>query len=209
MESVGYRVSWDVLDASKFGVPQSRQRLVLLASRLGPIELPTASKGAPPTVRQAIGSLSPIGAGQRSGDDPLHAARSLTDRNLARIRVSRPAGTWKEWPEEMRADCHRSETGRTYPSVYGRMSWDQPSPTITTQFYGFGNGRFGHPEQDRAITLREGATLQSFPQGFKFASPESKLNFRSIGRLIGNAVPPALARAIGRTIVAHARAYAT
>lgn len=209
LRKVGYNVVWDVLDASKFGVPQSRQRLVLLGSRLGPIELPEPSKSASPTVREAIGAFPSVVAGERSTDDPLHAARSLTDRNLARIRISKPAGTWKEWPEEMRVDCHRSETGKTYPSVYGRMSWDQPSPTITTQFYGFGNGRFGHPEQDRAITLREGATLQSFPPSFKFAPSEARVNFRAIGRLIGNAVPPALAKAIGSRIVEHARAYAT
>src|ERR1700733_6270029 len=98
----------------------------------------------------------------------------------------------------------KKKSGRTYPSVYGRMSWDMPSPTITTQFYGFGNGRFGHPDQDRAITLREGAILQSFPNDFKFHPEGVRVNFRAIGRLIGNAVPPALGRAIGDAIVAHA-----
>ncbi|WP_453945720.1 DNA cytosine methyltransferase [Bradyrhizobium elkanii] len=83
------------------------------------------------------------------------------------------------------------------------MSWDKPAPTITTQFYGFGNGRFGHPEQDRAITLREGSLLQSFPKSFKFAAEGSRVNFRAIGRLIGNAVPPALGQAIGKAIVDH------
>jgi DNA (cytosine-5)-methyltransferase 1 len=106
----------------------------------------------------------------------------------------------------MRAFCHLSDTGKTYPSVYGRMSWDKPAPTITTQFYGFGNGRFGHPEQDRAITLREGAILQSFPEDFRFAPCEGRVNFRQIGRLIGNAVPPALAQAIGDAIVSHVAA---
>jgi len=209
LREAGYNVAWSVLDASQFGVPQSRHRLVLLGSLLGPIEVPEASKTAPPTVREAIGSFPSIEAGKQSDVDPLHASRSLTDLNLARIRISRPAGSWKDWPEEMRVDCHRSESGKTYPSVYGRMSWDRPSPTITTQFYGFGNGRFGHPEQDRAITLREGASLQSFPPSFKFAPPEDKLNFRAIGRLIGNAVPPALAKAIGGKIVEHVHTYAT
>jgi DNA (cytosine-5)-methyltransferase 1 len=84
------------------------------------------------------------------------------------------------------------------------MEWDKPSPTITTQFYGFGNGRFGHPEQDRALSLREGAILQSFPKRFMFVEPTKVINFRRIGMLIGNAVPPKLAQAIGKQIVAHA-----
>ncbi|WP_192385760.1 DNA cytosine methyltransferase [Mesorhizobium silamurunense] len=208
LEEVGYSVSWDVLDVSKFGVPQQRRRLVLLASRLGAIHLPSPSEGKAPTVKSAIGKLPEIKAGLRNAIDPLHTSRALTPKNLDRIKASKPAGTWREWPEEMRADCHKAKSGKTYPSVYGRMSWDKPSPTITTQFYGFGNGRFGHPEQDRAITLREGAVLQSFPIDFKFAPSDSKLNFRAIGRLIGNAVPPSLAKAIGTTIVEHARAYA-
>ena len=203
LQNCGYYVNWDIVDAAEFGVPQSRRRLVLLASKLGRIDLPHPSCDAAITVRDAIGTLRKIEAGCQSADDPLHSSRSLTQRNLARIRASRPAGTWREWPIDMRAHCHRSKSGKTYPSVYGRMSWDKPSPTITTQFYGFGNGRFGHPEQDRAITLREGAILQSFPSDFRFSAPRDKLNFREIGRLIGNAVPPALGRAIGDSIISH------
>ena len=207
LEDWGYHVKWGVLDAAEYGVPQSRRRLVLLASKLGPIELPARQCGTPSTVRDAIGDLPPIGAGEQSANDLLHASRCLTERNLARIKASKPAGTWREWPAEMRVRCHRSKSGRTYPSVYGRMSWDKPAPTVTTQFFGFGNGRFGHPEQDRAITLREGAVLQSFPMDFNFTDPNSKLNFREIGRLIGNAVPPALGMAIGRSIITHVVAY--
>ncbi|MCP1927712.1 DNA cytosine methyltransferase [Bradyrhizobium elkanii] len=202
LEMAGYHVTWAVLDAAQYGVPQNRRRLVLLGSRLGKIDLPKPNKTSR-TVRSAIGNLSRIPAGKKNEADPLHAARALTARNLARIRIARPAGTWKEWPKNMRAACHTTESGRTYPSVYGRMSWDKPAPTITTQFYGFGNGRFGHPEQDRAITLREGSLLQSFPKSFKFAAEGSRVNFRAIGRLIGNAVPPALGQAIGKAIVDH------
>jgi DNA (cytosine-5)-methyltransferase 1 len=204
LESQGYFVAWDVLNVSKFGVPQNRRRLVLLASKLGPIHLPTPRRGRLPTVESAIGKLPPIEAGVRNLKDPLHSSRALTARNLARIKQSKPAGTWREWPKHMRVTCHKTTSGRTYPSVYGRMSWDSPSPTITTQFYGFGNGRFGHPKQNRAITLREGAILQSFPIDFQFAPKAHRINFRAIGRLIGNAVPPTLALAIGRTIVDHA-----
>lgn len=204
LEDAGYSVAWDVLDVSRFGVPQQRRRLVLLASKLGPIQLPVPSRGEIPTVEKAIGKLPAIRAGARNAIDPLHSSRALTAPNLARIKASKPAGTWREWPKRMQVACHQSETGKTYPSVYGRMSWDKPSPTITTQFYGFGNGRFGHPEQDRAITLREGAILQSFPSDFKFAPTGGRVNFRQIGKLIGNAVPPALAFAIGKAIISHA-----
>jgi DNA (cytosine-5)-methyltransferase 1 len=83
------------------------------------------------------------------------------------------------------------------------MGWDEPAPTITTQFFGFGNGRFGHPEQDRALSLREGAILQSFPADYKFIAPGRPIYFRRIGRIVGNAVPVLLGRAIARSIKTH------
>ncbi|HJS86632.1 MAG TPA: DNA cytosine methyltransferase [Acetobacteraceae bacterium] len=199
----GYHVAWDIINASRYGVPQTRRRLVLLASKLGEIQIPPPVTAVPPTVRSAIGTLPHVSAGERAECDPLHSARALTLINMRRIQASRPAGTWREWPPGMRVRCHKTKGGKTYPSVYGRMSWDRPSPTITTQFYGFGNGRFGHPEQHRAITLREGAMLQSFPLGFQFVPPGTKINFREIGRLIGNAVPPELARVLGHAITDH------
>jgi DNA (cytosine-5)-methyltransferase 1 len=194
LKAEGYFVVWDILDVSKFDVPQIRRRLVLLASKLGPISLPRPIKGDVPTVEQAIGKLPAVEAGVENPKDPLHSSRALTARNLARIKQSRPAGTWRDWPRRMQVACHKTQSGRTYPSVYGRMSWHKPSPTITTQFYGFGNGRFGHPTQDRAITLREGAILQSFPIDFQFAPSGGRVNFRGLGKLIGNAVPPKLGR---------------
>lgn len=203
LELQGYFVAWKVLDVSQFGVPQNRKRLVLLASKLGAVTLPTPVPRKIPTVEGAIGKLPPIKAGAKNLVDPLHSSRSLTAKNLARIRQSKPAGTWREWPKRMQVACHKTDSGRTYPSVYGRMSWDKPSPTITTQFYGFGNGRFGHPQQNRAISLREGAILQSFPIDFQFAPTGARVNFRQIGKLIGNAVPPELGRAIGAAIIKH------
>jgi DNA (cytosine-5)-methyltransferase 1 len=101
------------------------------------------------------------------------------------------------------AKCHRVETGKGYASVYGRMEWDAPSPTITTQFYGFGNGRFGHPDQDRALSLREGALLQGFPKGYAFVEPGKPIHFVKVGRLIGNAVPVKLAAAIADAVRIH------
>lgn len=204
----GYDVSWGIVDCSTFGVPQRRKRLVLLASRFGLISLPR-TRAKIGTVRSAIGDLPQVRAGAADENDFLHTSRALTKTNLERIRASSPGGTWKTWPKNLIASCHQKKTGKTYPSVYGRMSWDNPSPTITTQFYGFGNGRFGHPQQDRALTLREGAVLQSFPAAFRFLPEGGRVNFRAIGMMIGNAVPPKLAQALGREILRHAAAFAT
>lgn len=205
LEGAGYYVNWAIKDASHYSVPQRRTRLVLLASLQSEIGLPRPTSAMPKTVRETISKLPPLAAGQSFAKDALHRSRNLTEANLNRIRKSRQSGTWRDWPAELRAACHTRATGKTFPSVYGRMSWDSPAPTITTQFYGFGNGRFGHPEQDRALTLREGATLQSFPLDFQFIPEGRKVSFKEIGRLIGNAVPPKLAEAIGHHIVNHLR----
>jgi len=101
------------------------------------------------------------------------------------------------------AACHKAETGRSYSSVYGRMRWEEPSPTITTQFFSFGTGRFGHPEQPRALSLREGALLQGFPSNYEFMRPGEKIQLKTIGRLIGNAVPVKLSAAIARAVKTH------
>jgi len=205
----GYKKWWRVVECSSIGVPQTRKRLVLLASRLGNTALePSQEEGRRSTVRETIGSLRPLKAGQCDPDDELHAAASLSKLNLSRIRASRPGGTWRDWPEELQASCHRKITGTTYPSVYGRMDWDQPAPTITTQCFGYGNGRFGHPEQDRAISLREAAMLQTFPKTYAFAPPGAPIKFNKMGRLIGNAVPVRLGEVIGRSLVAHVQAHA-
>lgn len=188
-----------------YGVPQNRKRLVILASRLGAINLiaPTRRPSDYLRVGDVIRKLEPISAGETCKADPLHRASKLSDRNLQRIRASRSGGTWKDWPLSLRADCHRAKGGQSYPGVYGRMEWNKPAPTITTQFYGYGSGRFGHPEQDRGLSLREGAILQSFPNHYEFAESDADLNIKGIGRMIGNAVPVRLGAAIGKTIMRH------
>ena len=193
----GYNIWCEVIELDKIGVPQTRKRLVLIASRLGDV-----SFSAPydvQTVQDAIGSLPR----PEDSDDPLHTASQLSHLNLQRIRASRPGGTWRDWPEHLRAACHRRVSGSTYPSVYGRMEWGKPGPTITTQCYAYGSGRFGHPEQDRAITLREAALLQTFPPRYEFGPPDQKITFSGMGRVIGNAVPVQLGKAIGESIKAH------
>lgn len=203
LKRLKYHVWYDVVDSSRYGVPQARRRMVLLASRYGEIEFIPPTHEKPKTVREAIGRLRPLQAGEAAPRDKLHVASTLSEKNLQRIRLSKPGGTWRDWPKHLVAECHRSESGRTYPSVYGRMEWDKPAPTMTTQCYGFGNGRFGHPEQDRAISLREAAILQSFPRDYAFVPKGREVSFTTLGRLIGNAVPVDLGRAIARSINRH------
>ena len=199
-----YHVVWDVLYGPDFGLAQTRSRLVLLASKLGPIELPSATHtGKHRTVRDEIGTLPPLSHGEVDDSDVLHRASRLSEINVRRISSAKPGGTWRDWAPRLVADCHKVETGKGYSSVYGRMEWDEPSPTITTQFFGFGNGRFGHPEQDRALSLREGALLQGFPRDYEFIAPGERVQFKKVGRLIGNAVPVKLAAAIANSINKH------
>jgi DNA (cytosine-5)-methyltransferase 1 len=203
LESQGYFVHRDVIDCTKYGLPQTRRRMVIVASRLGPIEIIAPDENGLRTVRDAIGRLPPLSHGESSNTDPLHAAARLSTLNVERIRASKPGGTWRDWPKHLVAACHRKESGRTYPGVYGRMEWDAPSPTLTTQYFGFGNGRFGHPDQDRAISLREGAILQGFPMSYSFFPEGAPIHFKTLGRMIGNAVPVTLGEIIGRSIKLH------
>jgi len=200
-----YEVEYEIVNCADYGIPQQRNRLVLLASRFGHIRLltPKELRAKTCSVRDAIGHLPPIGAGEICKNDRMHQSSMLSSINLRRIRSSKPGGTWRDWRCDIVAKCHKKSTGKTYPSVYGRMEWDEPAPTITTQFYGFGNGRFGHPEQNRAISLREGAILQSFPKNYVFVPKNEPILKKKIGRLIGNAVPVKLGKVIGKSILHH------
>jgi len=209
LEELGYDVWSGVVDSSRYGVPQTRRRMVLLASRHGHIEMIESTHAKPKTVRQAIGRLRPLKAGQSAPRDKLHVAAGLSKINLKRIKASKPGGTWRDWPKNLVAECHRAESGRSYAGVYARMEWDKPAPTMTTQCHGFGNGRFGHPEQNRAISLREAAILQSFPRNYSFIPVGGEVNFTVLGRLIGNAVPVDLGRAIAKSIKKHLASVAT
>lgn len=206
LEGAGYNIDFRVVDGRDIGLPQRRQRLVLIASLLGPISIPDAEKPQV-TVRDVIADLPMLAAGASDPNDPLHASASLSELNLARMRHSNPGGTWRDWPKELVAACHGRETGSTYPSVYGRMEWDKPAPTMTTQCYGFGNGRFGHPQQDRAISLREAAMIQSFPKDYAFVPEGAPISFSTLGRMIGNAVPVLLGEFIGEILVDHVQSH--
>lgn len=205
----GYHISVNKVDATDYGVPQNRKRLVLLASQIGDISLidPThTTYEGRPTVKKTIGEnkLKPIDAGEIDDDDPLHRSQALSEKNLRRIRQSKPGGTWRDWDEDLVLDCHLKDSGSTYEAVYGRMEWESAAPTITTQFYGYGSGRFGHPEQDRAISLREGAMLQTFPKEYRFVKDnQDDIHYNQMGRFIGNAVPVRLAEVVGESIIRH------
>jgi DNA (cytosine-5)-methyltransferase 1 len=205
-----YAVDYKSCLCAEYGLPQRRRRLVLVASRIGPVKIPAPTRKPEEfaTVSGAIRGLPSLKSGQSDSADPLHASRTLSSTNLLRMQSSKPGGTWRDWPEELRAPCHRKETGSSFASVYARMEWDKPSPTITTEFHNFGSGRFGHPEQDRALTLREGAILQGFPPNYRFVSPGAKVELEPMARLIGNAVPPPVGHAIGQTLMECARGHA-
>ena len=185
-----------------------RNRLVLLASLFTPISIiaPFFTKENYLTVRDTISQLTVLTDGEESNNDKLHKSSKLSGTNKKRIKQSVPGGTWQDWEEALRLPCHMKNTGKGYRAAYGRMEWDKPSPTITTQFYGYGNGRFGHPEQDRAISLREGALLQSFPINYDFIDDKISQTMRKVGAHIGNAVPVKLGEAIGKSILQHLNA---
>lgn len=211
LKEKGYFVHHEIVDCALYGLPQRRRRLVLLASRFGEPKLlsPEEFGAESKDVRDVIGDLPPLKHGESDPNDPLHKCSALSDLNMRRMKASRPGGTWRDWieqgMEDLVAECHRKSSGKTYPGVYARMKWDEPAPTMTTQFYGFGNGRFGHPEQDRAISLREGAIFQGFPEDYEFVRPGEPVEMKKVGRMIGNAVPVTLGEAIGRSLVEHVR----
>lgn len=203
LKCLGYKIDVNQVFCPDYGIPQTRKRLVLLASKLGEIKLmsPTHDKEHYVTVRDIIGDLAPIPAGGIDKQDPLHRSVALTPINLRRIKATPYGGSWRDWPEELVLKCHKKKEGKTYGSVYGRMEWDKPSPTMTTQCTGLGNGRFGHPEQNRAISVREAALLQTFPSAYKFFSNEKDVSITKASRYIGNAVPPKLGEVIATSII--------
>ncbi|MDE0136607.1 MAG: DNA cytosine methyltransferase [Acidimicrobiaceae bacterium] len=203
LEDLGYSVDSDVRRCTDYGLAQNRRRLVLVASRLGNAAVPEGdhSSRPPKTVRQAIGCLPAIEAGAAHEADPVHRSRGLSKLNRKRMTASKPGGTWHDWPVELRAPCHRRASGAAFKNVYARMRWDQPAPTITTYFHNFGAGRFGHPAQHRTISLREAALLQGFPDNYRFAPDGEATPLTTLARHIGNAVPPPLGEAIGRSLL--------
>lgn len=202
----GYKVTYSIVNTQDYDVAQRRKRLVLFGT-LNQSEITIINKTNNyrnyKTVRTAIGHLPPINDGETCSTDPLHRARKLTEINKKRIQATKEGGSWREWDESLLLECHKKESGKAFGSVYGRMKWDDVAPTMTTYCIGLGNGRFGHPEQDRAISLREAALFQSFPEYYDFINPEAPASLPTIARHIGNAVPVQLGRVIAKSIKRH------
>lgn len=203
----GYFVHYRVVNCARYGIPQNRKRLILLASKHEGIKLiPEINKPQDcVTLKQAIGSLPSIEDGEVHDVDKLHKSWKLSPINKERIKQSKPGGTWLDWDKRLLLNCHKKKGGFTYKTVYGRMEWDKPASTITTQFFNYGTGRFGHPSQDRALSLREGALLQTFPKSYIFVPKGKEISFSEIGRYIGNALPVKLGKVIARSIKNHVR----
>lgn len=206
LKALGYFTVHGIVDTADYGIPQRRKRLVLIGSNDSNIRLsfPKPShqnpdmqdRYLPPwnTVRSVIGDLGPIMAGKKTINNYLHKSPSLSAINIKRLmNTPRDGGDRSSWPEDLILECHKKVTG--YKDIYGRMRWDNPSPTITAGCVMISKGRFGHPEQNRAISLKEAARLQTFPDNYLFSG-----NVTDIASQIGNAVPPLLAKKIGDSL---------
>jgi len=201
LENVGYHYSFNLVNAKSFGVPQNRRRLVLLASLHGPLSMPSPGFGNTlkpyRTVRDAISHFPPISAGSSHPSIKNHVSASITPINITRLKHTPiNGGDRRSWPRKLRLDCHTKDY-KGHTDVYGRMYWDRPAPALTARCHSISNGRYGHPLQDRAISLREAAALQSFPDNYIFFGSN-----KHVAMQIGNAVPVLLAEALGRHIIA-------
>ena len=201
LKSMKYKVKHDVINMSLYGIPQKRKRFTLLASRVSNIALPEQT-GEKKTVRDVLGvknGFPKIKAGTKDKTKFLHTSAGLSDKNLERLQMTKKnGGDRSDWQKKKshQLPCYLSDEKKFY-DTYGRMWWDKPAPTVTTKFFSISNGRFAHPEEDRGMSLREGATLQTFPQDYEFAGTA----MAQIAKMIGNAVPPKFAELIGRQIV--------
>lgn len=195
-----YEYNFGVKNAVNYGVPQSRKRLVLIASKNGHISLPeeTHGEGKLPykTVRDTIENYPKLKAGEVNAEKANHRCARLEDINMRRIKATPEGGGRRDWPSDLVLDCHKKHSG--HGDVYGRLTWDKPSVTLTTKCTSISNGRFGHPQQHRALSIREAAALQSFDDGFVFEG-----NLQSAAKQVGNAVPVDFAKALGDEVVSH------
>ena len=187
LTQIGYVVGEpQELDAADYGVPQRRLRCVMLARRgtaPPPLPGPTTPAGHRISVREAIGDLPRLASGQADSDDALHFARVHQAIALERLRhIPKNGGSRTALPEQLRLECHRGHRG--HPDVYGRMRWEEVAPTLTTGCTDLTRGRFAHPRDDRAITLREAARLQTFPDNYVFSG-----SAKAIAAQVGNSVP--------------------
>lgn len=202
MVELGYYCHQKVVDAQSFGVPQRRKRLIIVGeynvSGKLDFEWPMENVLPKKTVRDTIAHLPPPPSdGSEYPSIKNHRADKLSKKNLERIMALKPGQAREDLPESLVADCHKLDADKIgHRNVYGRMEWDDVAPTITARFDSFTRGKFGHPEQHRSISLREGALLQTFPEDYEFIG-----NKVEVARQIGNAVPVKLAEILGKAIM--------
>lgn len=181
------------VNAADYAVPQRRIRCVLMGSRsshIPQLPAPLTPEGSRSTVREAIEDLRQLSSGEKDPADPLHVARTHSDLALQRLAaIPKDGGSRSALPQSLTLACHKHPN--CYPDVYGRMSWDDVAPTLTTGCTDVTRGRFAHPEANRAITPREAALIQTFPQSYRFTGTLS-----AVATQIGNALPFALLRAL-------------
>jgi len=202
LKKKGFKVAKDIINTSRYGVPQKRKRFLLIASRLNKnIAIPKPEEGKIPCAIDFIGvqnGFTKLRAGQTDLNDRLHRAAHLSEKNIERLKKTKKNGgdrlSWKDDPT-LQINAYKGKDHH-FKDTYGRMFWKKPAPTITTKFISISNGRFGHPEENRGLSLREGACLQTFPRDFEFVGT----SMTSIASQIGNAVPPEFAKRIGETI---------
>ena len=202
LDRLGYRVKWEIVDMSHYGVPQSRRRFSLIATRLNrEISLP-AKDDTILTVNDVLGEkngFKKIAAGYKDSTSFAHTTAGLSDVCLRRLAATPHDGgdrlSWKDNPE-LQLSCYIGKDAY-FKDTFGRIWWNKPSPTITTKFFSISNGRFAHPDEDRALSIREGATLQTFPKDYEFKTN----SIAAAARIIGNAVPCEYARRLGITII--------
>jgi DNA (cytosine-5)-methyltransferase 1 len=204
LNSLGYtNCAYKVVDLSYYGVPQSRKRFSLIATRLNKenVHLPIAD-GKRAILKDFIGEqhgFAKVSAGNKDCSPMNHTTAGLSEKTLRRLQKTKHNGgsrlDWADDPE-LQLKCFEGKDD-AFPDTFGRMCWDKPASTITTKFYSISNGRFGHPDEDRALSLREGATLQTFPRDYVFKST----GIEATAKLIGNAVPCEYARRLGEMII--------
>lgn len=201
LERKGYKVHFEVVNMNDYGVPQTRKRFSLIANRvLGRAIFPEREKNKKPTVADFIGrgkGFPSTKPGVKDSSRFNHTVAGLSEKNLKRLKKTpKNGGSWLDWAKDSELK-RKSYRGSGFIDNYGRMSWNKAAPTITTKFFSVSNGRFAHPEEDRGISIREGATLQTFPKNYVFYAK----SMADTARMIGNAVPPAFAKKLGKTIL--------
>lgn len=201
LESRGYKARYKIVNLNEYGIPQTRRRFSLIASRVTENSIfPEPDKNNRPVVKDFIGvhnGFPRVNAGFRDSSEFNHTVANLSERNIERLKKTpENGGSWLDWANDSTLKRDRYK-GNGFKDNYGRMSWDKPAPTLTTKFLSISNGRFGHPEENRAISIREGATLQTFPKDYVFYTK----SIAETAKMIGNAVPPQYAKRIGEVII--------